>query len=69
MQPTAPMQPIKDEEERQRRLDGMKRRATGLLVLMGAVFVATSVLEPQYAWVGYIRATAEASLVGGIADW
>ena len=69
MQPSAPMQPIRDEEERQRQLDRMKRRATGLLVLMGAVFVATSVLEPQYGWVGYIRATAEASLVGGIADW
>jgi len=63
------MQDISNAEERQRNLDRMKRRATGLLVLMGAVFVATSVLEPQYAWVGYIRATAEASLVGGIADW
>lgn len=63
------MQDISNAEERQRNLDRMKRRATGLLVLMGAVFVATSVLEPQYTWLGYIRATAEASLVGGIADW
>ncbi|HWN19971.1 MAG TPA: DUF445 domain-containing protein [Gemmatimonadales bacterium] len=63
------MQDISNAEERQRNLDRMKRRATGLLVLMGAVFVAASVLEPQHAWVGYIRATAEASLVGGVADW
>ncbi len=27
------------------------------------------VLEPRYPWLGYVRATAEASLVGGIADW
>jgi uncharacterized membrane-anchored protein YjiN (DUF445 family) len=63
------MQPITDPEERQRQLDRMKRRATGLLVIMGAAFVATSVLETRYAWLGYIRATAEASLVGGVADW
>jgi uncharacterized membrane-anchored protein YjiN (DUF445 family) len=63
------MQELTNPEERQRNLDRMKRRATGLLVLMGAIFVATSVLEPQHTWVGYIRATAEASLVGGIADW
>src|SRR4029079_15544511 len=69
MQPSAPMQPIRDEQERQRQLDRMKRRATRLLVLMGAVFVATSLLQPQYGWLGYIRALAEASLVGGIADW
>jgi uncharacterized membrane-anchored protein YjiN (DUF445 family) len=63
------MQDISNPEERQRNLARMKRRATGLLVLMGALFVATSLLEPQHSWVGYIRATAEASLVGGIADW
>ncbi len=63
------MQDITNAEERQRNLDRMKRRATGLLVIMGAAFVATSLLEHRYAWLGYIRATAEASLVGGVADW
>ncbi len=63
------MQDLTNPEERQRNLDRMKRRATGLLVLMGAIFVVASVLEHQHSWVGYIRATAEASLVGGIADW
>jgi uncharacterized membrane-anchored protein YjiN (DUF445 family) len=47
----------------------MKRRATGLLAVAALVFAAASALEPQYAWLGYVRATAEASLVGGLADW
>lgn len=47
----------------------MKLRATGLLGVAGGVFVGASLLEPRYAWLGYVRATAEASLVGGIADW
>jgi len=36
---------------------------------MGALFVVARLLEPRHAWLGYVRATAEASLVGGIADW
>ncbi|HEX7337481.1 MAG TPA: DUF445 family protein [Gemmatimonadales bacterium] len=63
------MQDISNPEERQRNLDRMKRRATGLLFVMGAIFIAASALEPGYPWLGYIRATAEAALVGGVADW
>ncbi|HZI77524.1 MAG TPA: DUF445 family protein, partial [Gemmatimonadales bacterium] len=63
------MQDITNPEERQRNLDRMKRRATGLLVLMGAIFIVARMLEAQHPWVGFIRATAEASMVGGIADW
>src|SRR5256712_162733 len=47
----------------------MKRRATGLLALAAVVFAGASVFEAQYPWLGYVRATAEASLVGGLADW
>lgn len=47
----------------------MKLRATGLLGVAGGVFVGAAILEPRYPWLGYVRATAEASLVGGIADW
>ena len=65
----AAMQDLTNAEERQRNLDGMKRRATGLLVFMGALFLVARFFEPRYGWLGYIRATAEASLVGGIADW
>src|SRR5437867_6536456 len=47
----------------------MKHRATGLLVLATIVFVIARLLEARYPWVGFIRATAEASMVGGLADW
>jgi len=58
-----------DDAVRQTQLDAMKRRATGLLALAAAVFAGASAFEGQYPWLGYIRATAEASLVGGLADW
>jgi uncharacterized membrane-anchored protein YjiN (DUF445 family) len=65
----ATMQDLTNPEERQRNLVRMKRRATGLLVLMGIIFVVARIFEPTHPWLGYIRATAEASMVGGIADW
>ncbi|HUL01600.1 MAG TPA: DUF445 domain-containing protein [Gemmatimonadales bacterium] len=58
-----------DDATRQARLDAMKRRATGLLGVAAAIFVAAYAFEGRYPWLGYIRATAEASLVGGLADW
>ncbi len=58
-----------DDATRQAQLDVMKRRATGLLALAAAVFGAATAFEGQYPWLGYVRATAEASLVGGLADW
>src|SRR5881296_1424886 len=58
-----------DDAVRQAQLDAMKRRATGLLALAGAVFGAATAFESRYPWLGYVRATAEASLVGGLADW
>ena len=61
--------PIADEAERQRRLDQLKGRATLLLVLSAVVFVIARWLEARYPWAGYVRATAEASMVGGLADW
>src|SRR3954449_126240 len=64
-----PMQDISNAEERQRNLDRMKVRATGLLFLMGLVFIVARMYEARHPWLGYIRATAEASMVGGIADW
>jgi len=47
----------------------MKRRATGLLAVALLIFIVAMILEPHYPWLGYVRATAEASLVGGLADW
>jgi uncharacterized membrane-anchored protein YjiN (DUF445 family) len=48
---------------------GMKVAATGLLVVMAAVFFAARSLEHQYPGLGYLKAFAEAAMVGGLADW
>ena len=48
---------------------GMKVAATGLLVVMAAVFFAARAFEPRYPWLGYLKAFAEAAMVGGLADW
>jgi uncharacterized membrane-anchored protein YjiN (DUF445 family) len=48
---------------------GMKVVATGLLVVMAAVFAAARALEPRYPWLAYVKAFAEAAMVGGLADW
>ena len=48
---------------------GMKIVATGLLLVMAAVFAVTRALEPSYPWLAYVKAFAEAAMVGGLADW
>ena len=48
---------------------GMKVVATGLLVVMAGVFAVTRGLEPAYPWLAYVKAFAEAAMVGGLADW
>jgi uncharacterized membrane-anchored protein YjiN (DUF445 family) len=63
------MQLVMDETERARRLVVMKRRATGLLVVFTALFIASRLLEPRYPWLAAIRAVSEAAMVGGLADW
>jgi uncharacterized membrane-anchored protein YjiN (DUF445 family) len=48
----------------------MRRRASGLLLAMTVVFVVARIAEDDGgAWIGYVRATAEAAMVGGLADW
>ena len=59
----------RDDAARRAELKVMKRVATGLLVVALAIFVLARLLEPTYPWLGFVRATAEASLVGGLADW
>lgn len=61
--------PRPDEATRLAELKVMKRMATGLLVVALVIFVVARLFEPAYPWLGFIRATAEASLVGGLADW
>ena len=48
---------------------GMKVVATGLLVVMAAVFLVTRALQPQHPWLAYVKSFAEAAMVGGLADW
>src|SRR5688500_9339910 len=53
----------------QRGARGMRVLATSMLAGMAAVFIAaTGLVEVHPAW-GFVRATAEAAMVGGIADW
>jgi len=48
---------------------GMKVAATGLLLLMAALFALTRALQPHHPWLGFVKAFAEAAMVGGLADW
>jgi uncharacterized membrane-anchored protein YjiN (DUF445 family) len=49
----------------------VKRLALALLVGAGLVFVACRVLArtSDAGWIGYVEATAEAAMVGALADW
>ena len=48
---------------------GMKAAATGLLVVMALLFVAARLAEPTYPAASWLKAFAEAAMVGGLADW
>ncbi len=47
----------------------MTRLATGMLVVSAVVMVVARVLQARYPWMAYVVATAEAAMVGGLADW
>jgi uncharacterized membrane-anchored protein YjiN (DUF445 family) len=47
----------------------MKRVATGLFVLMTLVFVTAKYFEAASPVIPFVRAFAEASMVGALADW
>jgi uncharacterized membrane-anchored protein YjiN (DUF445 family) len=54
---------------RTRRLAAARRRATALLAVVAALFLAVTVAGAHGVVLGYVQAGAEAALVGGIADW
>jgi uncharacterized membrane-anchored protein YjiN (DUF445 family) len=58
-----------DDELRRVRLVRMKRVAAGLLVASGVLFAVARAFESRLPWLTWVRAFAEAALVGGIADW
>jgi uncharacterized membrane-anchored protein YjiN (DUF445 family) len=53
----------------QRGIRGMRALATAMLAGMAAVFIAATGLAGVHPAWGFVRAFAEAGLVGGIADW
>jgi len=47
----------------------MKFVAAALLGVVTVIYVVATMFEEQNIWIGFIRATAEAAMVGAIADW
>jgi uncharacterized membrane-anchored protein YjiN (DUF445 family) len=66
-----PQTPLLTEvaDTRLRDLRRMRVLATGLLVLMFLMFVATSYAQHDWPWLAYPRAFAEAGMIGACADW
>lgn len=58
------------DQQRARELRFHKARATGLLLLATIVYIFMILVFPDGdGWAGYVEAAAEASMVGGLADW
>ena len=54
---------------RAHRLAAARRRATALLAGVTVLFVAVTAVGAHGVLLGYVQAGAEASMVGGVADW
>ncbi len=68
--PTAlPPPPTRDMDPRRTALRRMRLLATLLLVLMTAIFIVTTAVKLDWPWIPYVRAFAEAGMVGACADW
>jgi uncharacterized membrane-anchored protein YjiN (DUF445 family) len=55
--------------ERRAALRKMKVVATALLLVVTVVFFVARWQEQDHGWVAYVRAFAEAAMVGALADW
>src|SRR5512140_887936 len=76
MEPTATMSASpalraepESAEVRARQLAAARRRATALLAAVTVLFVAVTATGAHGTLLGYVQAGAEASMVGGVADW
>ncbi|WP_312991533.1 DUF445 domain-containing protein [Chryseobacterium flavum] len=60
-----------NDEAKRKQLRKYKLFATGLFILMAAIFITTTILQKSYSshWIGYVRAFSEAAMVGALADW
>ena len=69
--PALPPEEIRrrDQAAKLQRLKVMRRWATALLGFFALLFVVTLLLERSHPWLAAVRATAEAAVVGGLADW
>jgi uncharacterized membrane-anchored protein YjiN (DUF445 family) len=47
----------------------MRLFATGMLVAMAAIFLLSNAYDESYPALGFVKAFAEAAMVGGLADW
>jgi uncharacterized membrane-anchored protein YjiN (DUF445 family) len=56
-------------ELRKRQLAAARRRASALLAAVTVLFIAVTVAGAHGTLLGYVQAGAEASMVGGVADW
>src|SRR3978361_306854 len=65
--PPGPTPPYSDEAVQ--RLRRNRAVATGLLAGMGLVYAATHLVQDPGLTVLLVRSTAEAGVVGGLADW
>jgi uncharacterized membrane-anchored protein YjiN (DUF445 family) len=50
-------------------LTRMKRIATALFIVMTGTFFLASSFTPQFPWLAWVRAFAEAAMIGALADW
>ena len=67
---TGPDRPLSPAEMRRaRQLVVTRRRATGLLVVVAAIFALSTAFVSRASWLSWVQAAAVASLVGGLADW
>lgn len=57
------------DAQRRHDLRRMKAVAASMLLVAAVIFVVAKLNESSGTWVGYVRAVAEAAMVGAIADW
>src|SRR5262249_21324098 len=68
--PTAlPPPPKRETDPRRTARRWMRLLAPLLLVLMTAIFIVTPAVKLDWPWIPYVRAFAEAGMVGACADW
>ena len=60
-----------NDDLKRKQLRKYKTFATGLFVFMAVLFIVTTALQKSNDshWIGYVRAFAEAAMVGALADW